>query len=135
KLPFVPVSDGVGEVVGTGDGVSRIKVGARVAGIFMQKWIGGELTEAHAKTALGGGAQGVLAEYVVLDAEGVTPVPDHLTDEEAATLPCAAVTAWNALVTQGKLKAGDSVLVQGTGGVSLFALQFAGMHGARVIAT
>ena len=129
KLPFVPLSDGVGEIVATGEGVTRVKTGMRVAGIFMQKWIAGELTEAMAKTALGGAAEGVLAEYVVLDAEGVTPVPDHLTDEEAATLPCAAVTAWNALVTQGRVKAGDSVLVQGTGGVSLFALQFAKMHG------
>jgi NADPH:quinone reductase-like Zn-dependent oxidoreductase len=135
KLPFVPLSDGVGEVVAIGEGVSRVKTGARVAGIFMQKWLEGELTEAKAKTALGAGPEGVLAEYVVLDAEGVTLVPEHLTDEEAATLPCAAVTAWNALVTQGQLKAGDRLLIQGTGGVSLFALQFAKMHGARVIAT
>lgn len=135
KLPFVPLSDGVGEVVAVGEGVARVKVGTRVAGTFMQKWLAGELTDAMAKSALGGGAEGVLAEFVVLDAEGVTPVPEHLTDEEAATLPCAALTAWNALVTQGKIKAGDSVLVQGTGGVSLFALQFATMHGARVIAT
>src|SRR5262249_54522031 len=106
KLPLVPLSDGVGEVVATGEGVSRVQVGARVAGIFLQKWLEGDLTEAKAKTALGGGAQGVLAEYVVLDAEGVTPVPEHLTDEEAATLPCAAVTAWNALVAQGQIKAG-----------------------------
>ena len=135
KLPFVPLSDGVGDVVAVGENVTRIKVGARVAGTFFSKWIAGDLTEAGAKTALGGGAEGVLAEYVALDAEGVTPVPEHLTDEEAATLPCAALTAWNALVTQGKLKAGESVLIQGTGGVSLFAFQFAKMHGARVIAT
>jgi NADPH:quinone reductase-like Zn-dependent oxidoreductase len=135
KLPFVPLSDGVGEIVGVGEGVTRVKAGERVAGIFMQKWVAGTLTEAKGKSALGGGVEGVLAEYVVLDAEGVTPVPAHLTDEEAATLPCAAVTAWNGLVTQGNLKAGDTVLIQGTGGVSLFALQFARMHGARVIAT
>ena len=135
KFPFVPLSDGVGEVVVVGEGVTRVKVGTRVAGIFMQKWIAGALAEAMAKSALGGGIDGVLAEYVALDAEGVTPIPEHLTDEEAATLPCAAVTAWNALVTQGQVKAGDSVLIQGTGGVSLFALQFAKMHGARVIAT
>jgi NADPH:quinone reductase-like Zn-dependent oxidoreductase len=135
KLPFVPLSDGVGEVVATGHGVTRVKAGARVAGIFMQKWLEGEVTEAKAKTALGGGGEGVLAEYVALDADGVVSVPEHLTDEEAAALPCAAVTAWNALVCQGKIKAGDSVLVQGTGGVSLFALQLARMHGARVIAT
>jgi NADPH:quinone reductase-like Zn-dependent oxidoreductase len=135
KLPFVPLSDGVGEVAALGEGVTRVKVGARVAGTFMQKWVEGELTEAKAKTALGGALEGVLAEYVVLDAEGVTPVPEHLGDEEAATLPCAALTAWNALVTEGKLRAGATVLIQGTGGVSLFALQFAKMHGARVIAT
>ncbi len=135
KFPFVPLSDGVGEIVAVGDGVTRVKAGTRVAGTFMQKWIAGQLTEAMAKSALGGGIEGVLAEYVVLDAEGVTPVPEHLTDVEAATLPCAALTAWNALVTQGQVKAGDSVLIQGTGGVSLFALQFAKMHGARVIAT
>jgi len=135
KFPFVPLSDGVGEVVAVGEGVTRVQPGTRVAGIFMQKWLAGDLTEAMGKSALGGGADGVLAEFVVLDANGVTPVPDHLTDEEAATLPCAGVTAWNALVTQGRIKAGDNVLIQGTGGVSLFALQFAKMHGARVIAT
>jgi NADPH:quinone reductase-like Zn-dependent oxidoreductase len=135
KLPFVPLSDGVGDVAAVGEGVTRVKAATRVAATFMQKWIGGEVNEAKAKTALGGGVEGVLAEYVVLDADGVTPVPEHLTDEEAATLPCAALTAWHALVTLGKIKAGDSVLIQGTGGVSLFALQFARMHGARVIVT
>ena len=135
KLPFVPLSDGVGEVVALGEGVTQVKTGARVAGSFMQKWVAGELTEAKAKSALGGALPGVLAEYMVFDAEGVVPVPLHLTDEEGATLPCAAVTAWNALVCQGQVKSGDSVLIQGTGGVSLFALQFARMHGARVIAT
>jgi NADPH:quinone reductase-like Zn-dependent oxidoreductase len=133
KLPFVPLSDGVGEVVALGGGVTRVKVGERVAGTFMQKWTCGKLHEANAKTALGGAIDGVLAEYVLFKGEGVTPVPEHLSDEEAATLPCAGVTAWNALVSQGKVKAGDTVLVQGTGGVSLFALQFARMHGARVI--
>src|SRR5262249_49963986 len=88
-----------------------------------------------ARAALGGGPDGVLAEYAVLDAEGVVPVPAHLTDEEAATLPCAALTAWHALIVEGGLKAGDTVLTQGTGGVSIFALQFARMTGARVIAT
>ncbi len=135
KFPFVPLSDGVGEVVGVGAGVTRVKPGTRVAGLFVQKWLAGDLTESIFKSALGGGVEGLLAEYAVLDADGVTPVPEHLTDEEAATLPCAALTAWNALVTQGHIKAGDSVLIQGTGGVSLFALQFARMHGARVIAT
>src|SRR5262249_21693845 len=135
RLPMVPLSDGVGEVVGVGEGVTRVNVGARVAGIFVQKWIDGEITEAKAKSALGAGGAGMLAEFVVLHEDGVVHVPDHLNDEEAATLPCAAVTAWHALITEGALKAGDAVLVQGTGGVSLFALQFAKLSGARVIAT
>ena len=135
KLPFVPLSDGVGTVAAVGAGVTRVKVGARVAGIFMQKWIAGALSDDKAKSALGGALDGVLADYVVLDPEGVTPVPEHLSDAEAATLPCAALTAWNALVTQGQIHAGAGVLTQGTGGVSLFAVQFAAMHGARVIAT
>lgn len=135
RLPMTPLSDGVGEVVDVGQGVSRLKPGERVAGIFMPKWLDGELTEERAKSALGGGDTGMAAEYVVLDAEGVVPVPDHLTDEEAATLPCAAVTAWHALVASGRVKAGDTVLTLGTGGVSLFALQFAKLSGARVIAT
>jgi NADPH:quinone reductase-like Zn-dependent oxidoreductase len=135
RLPFIPFSDGVGEVVGTGDGVSRVKAGDRVAGSFMQNWLDGELTDAKARTSLGGGGEGMLAEYVVLSEEGVVPVPAHLTDEEAATLPCAAVTAWNALVPSGHVKAGDTLLAQGTGGVSLFALQFARLNGARILIT
>ena len=135
KLPFTPLSDGVGEVIGVGDGVTRVKVGERVAGCFMQRWVAGALTDAAAKSALGGAIEGVAAEQVVLHEDGVVTVPKHLSDEEAATLPCAALTAWNALVTHGQLKAGDSVLVQGTGGVSIFALQFALVMGARVIAT
>lgn len=134
-LPLIPFSDGMGEVVAVGEGVTRVKTGDRVAGIFFQKWLCGELTEAIAKSALGGAIDGLLAEYAVLDSDGVVHVPEHLTDEEAATLPCAAVTAWNALIAQGGVKAGDTVLVQGTGGVSLFALQFAQLLGARVIAT
>jgi NADPH:quinone reductase-like Zn-dependent oxidoreductase len=142
RLPLVPLSDGVGEVAAVGDGVTRVKTGDRVAGIFMQKWLAGDVTEAMARSALGGGSRfgeglsdGMLAEYVVLHEDGVVHVPAHLTDEEVATLPCAAVTAWHALVSEGGLKAGDSVLTQGTGGVSLFALQFARLHGARVIIT
>jgi NADPH:quinone reductase-like Zn-dependent oxidoreductase len=135
RLPVVPLSDGVGVVAGVGEGVTRVKTGDRVAGIFMQKWLAGEVNDASARSALGGGGEGMLAEYVALHEEGVTPVPEHLTDEEAATLPCAGVTAWHALITEGNLKAGDSVLIQGTGGVSIFALQFARMSGARVIAT
>jgi len=135
RRPMTPLSDGVGEVVAVGQGVTRVKPGDRVAGVFMQKWIDGGLTEDKAKSALGAGLAGLAAEYVVLDAEGVVHFPPHLSDEEAATLPCAAVTAWHALVTKGDVQAGETVLIQGTGGVSLFALQFAGMRGARVIAT
>jgi NADPH:quinone reductase-like Zn-dependent oxidoreductase len=134
-LPAVPLSDGAGEVSGVGPGVSRFHEGDRVAAAFMPGWVDGGVTDAKARTALGAGGLGMLAETVVLPAEGVVAIPPHLTFEEAATLPCAAVTAWHALVTEGNLKAGDTVLVQGTGGVSLFALQFARMHGARVIAT
>jgi NADPH:quinone reductase-like Zn-dependent oxidoreductase len=134
-LPLVPLSDGAGEVAAVGDGVTRVRVGERVAGCFMPAWIDGEPDEAKAKSALGGGGTGMAAEYVVLPAEGVVRVPDHLSDEEAATLPCAAVTAWHALVTEDGVKAGDVVLTQGTGGVSVFALQFARLLGARVIAT
>jgi NADPH:quinone reductase-like Zn-dependent oxidoreductase len=134
-LPRVPVSDGVGEVVQVGPGVTRVKTGQRVAGIFMQKWLAGDVNEARARSALGGAIDGMLAEYVVLNEEGVVAVPEHLSDEEAATLPCAAVTAWQGLVTDGQVKPGDSVLVQGTGGVSLFALQFARLAGARVLIT
>ncbi len=134
-LPLIPFSDGVGEVVALGEGVTRVKTGDRVAGIFFQKWLAGELTAEKAQSALGGAIDGMLAEYVLLHEDGVVHVPEHLTDEEAASLPCAAVTAWNALVTSGSVKAGDTVLIQGTGGVSIFALQFAQLLGARVIAT
>jgi NADPH:quinone reductase-like Zn-dependent oxidoreductase len=134
-LPLVPLSDGAGEVVEIGPGVTRVKPGDRVAPIFMQAWIEGGPTEEKAKSALGAAIDGVLAEFVVLGQDGLVPVPDHLSFEEAATLPCAAVTAWHALFGEGSIKPGDTVLVQGTGGVSLFALQFARMAGARVIAT
>jgi NADPH:quinone reductase-like Zn-dependent oxidoreductase len=132
---LVPLSDGAGEVVAVGDGVSRVRAGDRVAGIFMQAWIGGGITPEGNGSALGGALDGMLAEYVVLDAAGLVHIPPHLSFEEAATLPCAAVTAWHAVVEHGRTKAGDTVLVQGTGGVSIFALQFARMLGARVIAT
>jgi NADPH:quinone reductase-like Zn-dependent oxidoreductase len=135
KLPFQLLSDGVGEVVEVGEGVTCVKPGERVAGIFMQTWLEGEPSSEKALSALGAAIPGVAAEYVVLDSEGVVRVPEHLTDEEAATLPCAAVTAWHALIAFGHLAAGETVLVLGTGGVSIFALQFARMLGARVIAT
>jgi NADPH:quinone reductase-like Zn-dependent oxidoreductase len=135
KMPMVPLSDGAGVVAEIGPGVTRVRVGERVAGNFMQQWVSGELTDAKARSALGGGIDGVLAEYVVFDQEGLVPVPEHLADEEAATLPCAAVTAWNGLVTQGQVRPGESVLLLGTGGVSIFALQFAKLAGARAIIT
>lgn len=135
KLPLVPVSDGAGDVVESGPGVRTLKKGDRVAAIFTQCWLAGPPTAGMYSSSLGGGIDGMLAEYVVLPEEGFVRVPDYMSYEEAASLPCAAVTSWNALVTEGRLKPGDSVLVMGTGGVSIFALQFAKMHGARVIAT
>jgi len=132
---LIPLSDGAGEVMQVGPGVTRVKPGDRVAGIFMQRWLAGTITPEAAASALGGAIHGMMAEYVALDAEGLVHIPPHLTFEEAATLPCAAVTAWHALVDHAAVKAGDTVLVQGTGGVSIFALQFARMLGARVIAT
>jgi NADPH:quinone reductase-like Zn-dependent oxidoreductase len=135
RLPLVPLSDGVGTVAAVGEGVTRVKTGDRVAGIFMQKWLTGDVTEEKSRSSLGAQAEGILAENVVLDEDGLVHVPAHLSDEEAATLPCAAVTAWNALIASGDVKPGSSVLIQGTGGVSLFALQFARLAGARLIAT
>ncbi len=133
RLPLIPLSDGVGRVIAVGENVTRVQPGDRVAGIFVQNWLAGEAP--RKALTLGANMDGVLAQYVVLHQEGVVRVPEHLTDEEAATLPCAAVTAWSALMVQGALKPGETVLVQGTGGVSLFALQFARLAGARVIAT
>jgi len=137
-LPLIPCSDGVGEVIAVRDaaeGVQRVKVGHRVATLFAQRWLGGEPSPERSRSTLGGPLDGTLAERMILPAEGVVPVPEHLSDEEAATLPCAALTAWSALVTHGQIKAGDTVLLQGTGGVSIFALQFAHLLGARVILT
>ncbi|WP_428667023.1 zinc-dependent alcohol dehydrogenase family protein [Reyranella sp.] len=135
KPDLIPLSDGAGEVVALGPGVSRLKVGDRVAGCFMQKWIGGTIDEAAQASAMGGAIDGMLTELAVLEEDGAVVLPAHLGFEQGATLPCAAVTAWHALVEIGQLKAGDTVLVQGSGGVSIFALQFARMSGARVIAT
>ena len=131
-LPRIPCSDGAGEVVAVGEGVTAWKPGDRVAGIFMQNWLDGPLTAAKARGALGGDIDGMLAEYVVLKETGLVRIPDHLSFQEAATLPCAAVTAWNALAA-GDVKPGGTVLIQGTGGVSIFALQFAQLRGARVL--
>ncbi|HEV7518997.1 MAG TPA: NAD(P)-dependent alcohol dehydrogenase [Thermoanaerobaculia bacterium] len=135
KLPLIPCSDGVGEVVAVGQGVSRVAVGDRVCPIFAQRWIAGEPTRERLRSTLGGPLDGTLAESMVLSEEGVVHVPEHLSDEAAAALPCAAVTAWSALVAEGGVTAGDVVLVQGTGGVSIFALQLARLLGCRVIVT
>lgn len=134
QRPRIPFSDGAGEVVEVGPDVTRWKVGDRVASIFFQKWIAGGITPDAAKSARGGAIDGVLSEYVIFDEESVVAVPEHLSFEEGATLPCAAVTAWNALTTGG-LACGDTVLTLGTGGVSVFAAQLATAAGARVIGT
>jgi NADPH:quinone reductase-like Zn-dependent oxidoreductase len=135
-LGRVPLSDGAGIVAAVGSGVSRVNVGDRVAPIFYPKWLEGRAVAERMGQALGGAAaDGVLAEYTVFDESSLVHVPAHLTDEEAATLPCAGVTAWNALLAFGSIAPGDSVLVLGTGGVSIFALQFARLRGARVIVT
>ena len=134
-LPIIPLSDGAGEVVAIGDRVTRIKVGDRVAGIFFQEWISGRLTKEKIKSALGGPIDGMLAEYVVLNQDGVVLLPAHLSYAEGAALPCAAVTAWQALVHRGNLSIGETALLLGTGGVSIFAMQFAKVMGAKVIIT
>jgi NADPH:quinone reductase-like Zn-dependent oxidoreductase len=133
---LIPLSDGAGEVVEIGPEVTRVTVGDRVAGCFMQSWVGGDLSPDDAASSLGGAIHGVLAAYRVFDQQGLVTLPDRLSFEDGATLPCAAVTAWNALFHGPKpLMVGDSVLVLGTGGVSIFALQFAHAAGARVIVT
>ncbi|MEB2310731.1 MAG: NAD(P)-dependent alcohol dehydrogenase [Sorangiineae bacterium] len=134
-LPFVPCSDGVGEVIALGAGVTRVKAGERVCPIFAPGYRAGRPTRARLRSTLGGPLDGTLVDYLVIDAEDVVPAPPHLTDAEAASLPCAPVTAWNALVEQGGLRPGDTVLVEGTGGVSISALQIAKLMGARVIVT
>jgi len=134
-MPRVPCSDGAGEVLAVGAGVTQWKAGDRVAGIFMQNWLDGRTSAAKQKGALGGDIDGMLATEVVLPEQGLVRVPAHLSYAEAATLPCAAVTAWNALFTTANTQPGDTVLIQGTGGVSIFALQFAKMAGARVLGT
>jgi NADPH:quinone reductase-like Zn-dependent oxidoreductase len=131
----VPLSDGAGEVIAVGAGVTRFKVGERVAGIFFEDWLDGDPTAAALATARGGNAGGMLSEVVVTDADGLVAVPAHLSFEEAATLPCAGVTAWVGLFKRGRLQAGDYVLLEGTGGVSVFGLQLAAAAGAKPIIT
>jgi NADPH:quinone reductase-like Zn-dependent oxidoreductase len=132
---LIPLSDGAGEIIEIGPGVMRVKVGDRVAGCFFQRWPGGEAPpDAHA-SALGGGIDGMLAEYAVLEEDGIVKIPEHLSLEEGSTLPCAGVTAWNAMMEHAKLIGGQTVLLQGTGGVSVFGLQFAHAMGIRAIIT
>jgi NADPH:quinone reductase-like Zn-dependent oxidoreductase len=135
RTPFVPCSDGAGVVSAIGEAVTRVKIGDHVAPLFFQGWLAGDPTPQALGSALGGALDGVLQQQVVLSEEGVTPVPSGYTDEEAATLPCAALTAWRGLVVEGRVKSGDVVVAQGTGGVSIFALQFAKAAGATVIVT
>jgi NADPH:quinone reductase-like Zn-dependent oxidoreductase len=135
RRPRVPLSDGAGEVVAVGPGVTTLRPGDRVATAFFPAWLDGELDDVKRRSALGGAADGVLAERLALPAAGLVRVPGGLSYEEAATLPCAAVTAWVGLVEYGRLRPGETVLAMGTGGVSVFALQLAKQAGARVILT
>ncbi len=132
---IIPLSDGAGEVAAVGPGVENVKPGDRVAGAFFTNWVNGPISAEAVQYALGGTFHGMLTEYVTLPAQACLPIPEHMSYEEAATLPCAALTAWNALVDNGKLHSGQTVLLQGTGGVSIFALQLAKMMGAIVIQT
>jgi NADPH:quinone reductase-like Zn-dependent oxidoreductase len=133
--PLVPGSDLAGEVVAVGSGVSRFKPGDQVVSIFRPKWLRGVPSNEATRETLGGPLPGVLAEYVLLSEQGALAYPDYLTPAEASTLPVAAVTAWVALFTHGNLNSEETVLLQGSGGVSLFALQLAVAHGARVFIT
>jgi len=135
KFPVIPLSDGAGEVAAVGPGVTQFKPGDRVASTFFVNWTGGQMPADASKNSLGGMIDGVLAEYALLAETGAIKFPDHLSFEEAATLPCAALTAWNALINTGRIKAGETVAILGTGGVSCFGLAFAKMHGAFVFLT
>jgi NADPH:quinone reductase-like Zn-dependent oxidoreductase len=135
EMPRILGSDAAGVVTAVGSHVTRFKVGDRVTSLFFQDWQAGEIDAATGKSALGGPIDGVFTTARLFPEHGLIATPGYLTDEEAATLPCAALTAWNALIEKGHIAAGETVLIQGTGGVSLFALQIAKLHGARVIVT
>jgi NADPH:quinone reductase-like Zn-dependent oxidoreductase len=135
KLGVIPLSDGAGEVEAVGDRVTRVRVGDRIAGCFHPRWFGGPIKPEYLTDRLGANLDGMLAEYAVLSEEALVQVPSHLSFEEGATLPCAAVTAWVALTGHRRVAAGDTILTLGSGGVSVFALQFARILGAWVIAT
>ncbi len=132
ELPLVPISDGVGEVLELGEGVTRVQVGDRACPTFFPDWIAGEPDLARLTRSLGGPLDGTMAEFMVVPEHGLVRVPSELTDAEAASLPCAALTAWSALHECSTTRPGDRVLVQGSGGVALFALQFAKAAGAHV---
>lgn len=132
---LVPLSDGAGDVVAVGAGVTRFRIGDRVAAAFFQAWLSGRPGPEVLSSALGGQLDGMLAEYVTLNEQGLVAIPADVTYEEAATLPCAGVTAWNGLFTRGRLQRGDTVLLEGTGGVSVLGLQLAVAAGARAIIT
>jgi NADPH:quinone reductase-like Zn-dependent oxidoreductase len=133
--PTIIASDGAGDVIAVGDGVTVFRAGDRVAGSFFQKWIAGPYAREYGASALGGAVPGVLTQFRVFDQAGLVRIPEHFSYQEGATLPCAGLTAWNALVPSMHVQAGDTVLLLGTGGVSIFGLQFAKLHGARVIIT
>lgn len=133
KMPRVPCSDGAGEVLAIGEGVTQWQPGDRVASSFWQRWEDGPPSAARSKGGLGGNLDGMLATEILLPEAGIVRIPEHLSYEEAATLPCAALTAWNALFTAANTQPGHTILIQGTGGVSIFALQFAKLAGARVL--
>jgi NADPH:quinone reductase-like Zn-dependent oxidoreductase len=135
KLPLVPCSDGAGEVAAVGTGVTGIAIGERVCPMFFPSWLDGGPSAGNRRLALGGTRPGVLQERMLLDADGISRIPSHLSFVEAATLPCAALTAWRALFDEARIRPGETVLVQGTGGVSIFALQFAKLAGATVVVT
>jgi NADPH:quinone reductase-like Zn-dependent oxidoreductase len=132
QLPLRPCSDAAGEVAEVGAGVSRVSVGDRVATTVFQHWLDGDTL---LPAAYGSVLDNALADQIVVHEDALVRVPEHLTDEEASTLACAGVTAWHALVTKGHVRSGETILTQGTGGVSIFALQFGLMAGARVIVT
>jgi NADPH:quinone reductase-like Zn-dependent oxidoreductase len=134
-LPLIPFSDGAGEVTAVGASVTRVKPGDKVCPLFFQSWLSGPVTAESRNRPLGGPLSGVLQQKMLLEADGVSKYPAHLSFEEAATLPCAGLTAWRALAVETTVGPGQTVLVQGTGGVSIFALQFAKAMGAKVIAT
>jgi NADPH:quinone reductase-like Zn-dependent oxidoreductase len=133
QLPRVPFSDGAGEIAAVGAEVTSWKTGDRVVLPFMPGWLEGRLTREKSASALGGDVDGVLREFVTVPAEALLPIPGHLDFVQAAALPCAAVTAWNGLFAAGDLQPGQTVLLQGTGGVSIFGLQLARTAGARTI--